>query len=82
MKHKLQGLTRDLYELACNAQNLEARLAQVQDMAGQVEYQLREIAYTHNLKEDILVGNLVVCFSGRGIKVVSEDEYEKGAGRN
>lgn len=78
MKDKLRGLTQDLYQLACHAQNLEARLDRVRDTAAQVEYELNELAYTNGYEGDIEVGNLMLCFSGSSVRVVSADEYEKG----
>lgn len=78
MKDKLRGLTQDLYQLSCHAQNLEARLDRVVDTAAQVEYELKELAYTNGYEGDIEVGNLVLCFSGSSVRVVSADEYEKG----
>lgn len=71
-------LVKELYDLTCSLQNTEAKLSRVLDEYSDIEYVLRQHAWTHGLQEGVYeITGLIVEYINSGFSVYSPDQWEK-----
>ena len=76
MHEKLNGLTCKLFDVECERQNLQARLARVEEERNALQDSIFFIRplYEHEVIE---FGDLVLVLNPRGAEALTKDQYEK-----